>query len=105
MSFVCVLSNKIVLTLVLNFPLYFLSNLHRTPGAFFTYYLFGFMSLLNGSVIYRFMGAMPRALADSQPPGAVLALLFTIYSGFAVPFWDMSRTQVVLVHQPRLLRV
>ncbi|KAI1120567.1 BcatrD protein [Nemania abortiva] len=88
-SFVCDLPNKIVLTFVFNFPLYFLSNLRRTPGAFFTYYLFGLLSLLNGSVIYRSIGAMSRTLAGSQPPGAVLVMLLTIYSGFAVPFQDM----------------
>ncbi|KAI1390594.1 ABC transporter [Hypoxylon trugodes] len=88
-SFVCDLPNKLILTFVFNFPLYFLSNLHRTPGAFFTYYLFGLMSLLNGSVIYRSMGAMSRTLAGSQPPGAVLVALLTIYSGFVVPFREM----------------
>ncbi|KAI1754031.1 BcatrD protein [Xylaria castorea] len=88
-SFVCDLPNKIVLTFVFNFPLYFLSNLRRTPSAFFTYYLFGLLSLLNGSVVYRFIGAMSRTLAGSQPPGAILVMLLTIYSGFAVPFPDM----------------
>lgn len=72
---------KIVLTFVFNFPLYFLSNLRRTPGAFFTYYLCSFMSLLNGSAMYRSMGAMSRTLAGSQPPGAVVVMLLTIYSG------------------------
>ncbi|KAK6950636.1 hypothetical protein Daesc_007160 [Daldinia eschscholtzii] len=88
-SFICDLPNKLVLTFVFNCPLYFLSNLRRTPGAFFTYYLFGLMCLLNGSVIYRSMGAMSRTLAGSQPPGAVLVVLLTIYSGFVVPFKDM----------------
>lgn len=88
-SFSCDLPNKLVLTFVFNFPLYFLSNLRRSPGAFFTYYLFGLMSLLNGSVIYRSMGSMSRTLAGSQPPGSVFAMLLTIYSGFAVPFREM----------------
>lgn len=88
-SFACDLPRKIALTFVFNFPLYFLSNLRRTAGAFFTYYLFGFMSLLNGSMIYRSMGAMSRTLAGSQPPGAVFVMLLTIYSGFVVPFRDM----------------
>lgn len=88
-SWVCDLPTKVVLTFVFNFPLYFLSNLRRTPAAFFTYYLFGFMCLLNGSVIYRCMGAMSRTLAGSQPPGAILVMLLTIYSGFVVPFRDM----------------
>jgi ATP-binding cassette subfamily G (WHITE) protein 2 (PDR) len=88
-SFVCDLPNKLALTFVFNFPLYFLSNLNRTPSAFFTYYLFSFLSLLNGSFIYRSMGALSRTLAGSQPPGAVFATLLTLYSGFAVPSRDM----------------
>lgn len=35
------------------------------------------------------MGAMSRTLAGSQPPGAVLVMLLTIYSGFVVPFREM----------------
>ncbi|PSR88503.1 ABC transporter [Coniella lustricola] len=81
--------NKLAITFVFNFPLYFLSNLRRTPGAFFTYYLFGLMCLLNGSVIYRSMGAISRTLAGSQPPGAIFVMLLTVYSGFVVPFRDM----------------
>ncbi|KAJ3541868.1 hypothetical protein NM208_g4402 [Fusarium decemcellulare] len=88
-SFLCDVPNKIVLTFAFNLPVYFLSNLRRTPGAFFTYYLFGFMCLLNGSVIYRSMGAMSRTLVGSQPPGAVLVALMTIYSGFVLPLRDM----------------
>ncbi|KAF5006716.1 hypothetical protein FDECE_6926 [Fusarium decemcellulare] len=88
-SFLCDVPNKIVLTFAFNLPVYFLGNLRRTPAAFFTYYLFGFMCLLNGSVIYRSMGAMSRTLVGSQPPGAVLVALMTIYSGFVLPFRDM----------------
>lgn len=88
-SVLCDLPNKVVLTLMFNLPLYFLSNLRRTPGAFFTYYLFGFMSLLNGSVIYRSIGSMSRTLAGSQPGGALFAMLMILYSGFVVPIQDM----------------
>ncbi|KAF1846524.1 AtrD, ABC-transporter [Cucurbitaria berberidis CBS 394.84] len=81
--------NKLLLTLVFNVPLYFLANLRRTPGAFFTFYLFALVALLNGSMIYRAMGAMSRTLEGSQPPGAVFSLLLVLYSGFVVPFGEM----------------
>ncbi|KAJ4368375.1 Multidrug resistance protein [Neocucurbitaria cava] len=81
--------NKLLLTFVFNIPLYFLANLRRTPGAFFTFYLFALVALLNGSMIYRAMGAMSRTLEGSQPPGAVFALLLVLYSGFVVPFGEM----------------
>lgn len=83
------LPNKLVLTLVFNVPLYFLSNLRRTPGAFFTFYLFALVALLNGSMIYRAMGAMSRTLEGSQPPGAVFSVLLALYSGFVVPYSQM----------------
>ncbi len=76
---------KLLLTLIFNVPLYFLANLRRTPEAFFTFYLFALVSLLNGSMIYRAMGAMSRTLEGTQPPGAVFALLLVLYSGFVVP--------------------
>ncbi|KAH7398520.1 putative ABC multidrug transporter [Pyrenochaeta sp. MPI-SDFR-AT-0127] len=83
------LPNKLILTLVFNVPLYFLSNLRRTPAAFFTFYLFALIALLNGSMIYRAMGAMSRTLEGSQPPGAVFSVLLALYSGFVVPFGEM----------------
>ena len=76
---------KLLLTLAFNVPLYFLANLRRTPSAFFTFYLFALVSLLNGSMIYRAMGAMSRTLEGTQPPGAVFSLLLVLYSGFVVP--------------------
>jgi ATP-binding cassette subfamily G (WHITE) protein 2 (PDR) len=81
--------NKLLLTFVFNVPLYFLANLRRTPAAFFTFYLFALVALLNGSMIYRTMGAMSRTLEGSQPPGAVFSLLLSLYSGFVVPFGEM----------------
>jgi ABC-type multidrug transport system permease subunit len=83
------LPNKILLTLFFNFPVYFLANLRRTPAAFFVFYLFALMSLMNGSMIYRAMGAMSRTSEGSQPPGAVFSLLLVLYSGFVVPFRNM----------------
>jgi ATP-binding cassette subfamily G (WHITE) protein 2 (PDR) len=87
---ICDLPNKLLLALGFNLPVYFLANLRRSPGAFFTFYLFAFVALLNGSMIYRSMGAMSRTLEGSQPAGAVFALLMMLYNGFVIPFNDMK---------------
>lgn len=66
-----------------------MSNLKRTPAAFFTFFLFVLATLITGSMIYRCMGSMSRTLEGSQPAGAVFAVLVALYSGFVVPFQDM----------------
>lgn len=86
---VCDLPNKILTVLFFNLPLYFMSNLKRTPSAFFTFFLFVLATLITGSMIYRCMGSMSRTLEGSQPAGAVFAVLVALYSGFVVPFQDM----------------
>ena len=86
---VCDLPNKLMLTLFFNVPLYFLANLRRAPDAFFIFYLFAFISLLTGSVIFRTIGAMSRTLTASIAPGATFIYLLIIYTGFVVPVPSM----------------
>ena len=88
-SMVCDLPNKILLTAGFNLPFYFLANMRRTPGAFLTFYLFAFVSLLTGSMLYRTIGAMSRTLTASIAPGSDFILLLVIYTGFVIPIPDM----------------
>jgi ATP-binding cassette, subfamily G (WHITE), member 2, PDR len=88
-SVVCDLPNKVLLTLSFNVPVYFLANLRRTPSAFFIFYVFAFMSLLTGSMLFRTIGAMSRTLTASIAPGAVFVLMLVIYTGFVIPIPDM----------------
>ncbi len=88
-SMVCDLPNKLLLTTFFNVPFYFLANMRRAPDAFFTFYIFSFVSLLTGSMIFRTMGAMSRNLTSSIAPGAVFILLLLIYTGYFLPVPSM----------------
>ncbi|KAI4235961.1 MAG: hypothetical protein LQ349_002836 [Xanthoria aureola] len=84
-SMLCDLPNKLLTSVFFNVTLYFMTNLRRTPSAFFTFYLFSFTCLLAMSMIFRSIGALSRTLAQAMAPSAVLILALVIYTGFAVP--------------------
>lgn len=86
---ICDLPNKILTSLTFNLTLYFLTNLRRTPAAFFTFYLFSFTVILAMSMLFRSIGALSRTLAGAMAPAAVLILALVIYTGFTVPIRDM----------------
>ena len=86
---ICDLPNKILTSVFFNLTLYFLTNLRRTPGAFFTFYLFSFTCVLAMSMVFRTIGAVSRSLAQAMAPAAVFILALVIYTGFAVPIRDM----------------
>lgn len=82
---ICDLPNKLLTSVLFNLTLYFLTNLRRTPGAFFTFYLFSFACVLTMSMIFRTIGALSRSLAQAMAPAAVFILALVIYTGFALP--------------------
>jgi ATP-binding cassette, subfamily G (WHITE), member 2, PDR len=88
-SMLCDLPNKILTSIFFNLTLYFMTHLRRTPGAFFTFYLFSFTCILAMSMVFRTIGALSRSLAQAMAPAAVFILALVIYTGFAVPIRDM----------------
>lgn len=86
---ICDLPNKILSSIMFNLVLYFLTNLRRTPGAFFTFYLFSFMATLVMSMIFRSIGALSRTLAQALAPTAVFMIALVIYTGFTIPIGYM----------------
>ena len=88
-SIICGLPEKILTSIFFNITLYFLTNLRRTPGAFFTFYLFSFTCTLAMSMLFRTIGALSRTLAQAMAPAAVFILALVIYTGFTVPIRDM----------------
>ena len=84
-SMISDLPNKIITSLTFNLPLYFMTNLRRTPIAFFTFLVFSFSCLLTMSMIFRTIGSTSRTLAGSMAPAAVFMLLLMIYTGFTLP--------------------
>ena len=77
--------NKLLTAVFQNLPLYFLSNLRRTPGHFFFFLLINFTLTLVMSSLYRTLGALTRSLASALVPTAVITLGLIIYTGFALP--------------------
>ena len=88
-SMACDLPNKILTSVLFNLTLYFMTNLRRTPSAFFTFYLFSFACVLTMSMVFRTIGALSRTLAQAMAPAAVFILALVIYTGFTVPIRDM----------------
>lgn len=67
-----------------------MTNLRRTPEAFFTFYLFSFTLILTMSMLFRSIGAVSRTLAGAMAPASVLILALIIYTGYTVPIRDMQ---------------
>ena len=88
-SMICDLPNKILTSVFFNLTLYFMTNLRRTPSAFFTFYLFSFTCLIAMSMLFRTIGSLSRTLAQAMAPAAVFILALVIYTGFVVPIRDM----------------
>lgn len=88
-SMICDLPNKIGTATVFNLALYFMTNLRRTPGHFFVFYLFTFMCTLTISMYFRSIAALSRTLSQAMAPAAVFILALVIYTGFAIPTRDM----------------
>ena len=82
---ICDLPNKILTSIFFNVPVYFLSNLRRTPQAFLVFWLFSFTCLLTMSMIFRTIGSMSSTLAGSMAPVAVFMLMLMMYTGFTLP--------------------
>jgi ATP-binding cassette subfamily G (WHITE) protein 2 (PDR) len=106
-SMICDLPNKIGTCIVFSLTLYFMTNLRRTPGHFFVYFLYSFVCTLTMSMYFRSIASLSRTLSQAMAPAAlfILALVIytgmlntpilytvtnsTIYSGFAIPTRDM----------------
>jgi ATP-binding cassette subfamily G (WHITE) protein 2 (PDR) len=81
--------SKIVTAIVFNLVLYFMTNLRRTPGHFFIFFLFSFSTTLTMSNLFRFIGAVSRTQAQAMVPASIFMLALMIYTGFTIPIRDM----------------
>ncbi|KAK8085188.1 ABC multidrug transporter [Apiospora hydei] len=84
-SMICDLPNKFATAALFHVTLYFMTNLRRTPGAFFIWLLFNFVLVLNMSMWFRLVGSISRTMAQSTAPTCIMVLLSCIYAGFVVP--------------------
>ncbi|KAK0713451.1 ATP-binding cassette transporter [Lasiosphaeria miniovina] len=76
---------KIVGAISFNLVFYFMTNLHREPGAFFFYLLVVFLVILAMSGIFRFVGSLSRTEGQAMVPASVMMLALLIFTGFVVP--------------------
>ncbi|OJD40677.1 abc transporter cdr4 [Diplodia corticola] len=84
-SMICDLPNKILTSIFFNAALYFMTNLRRTPGAFFTFYLFSLVSLLTMSMFFRMIGSISRTVEQTMAPVGIFLANYMIYTGFVIP--------------------
>lgn len=65
--------------------LYFMANLRREPGQFFTFYLFLITTILTMSGIFRTVASATKTVGQAMGIAGILVLCFVVYSGFMIP--------------------
>ncbi|KAJ5682612.1 ABC multidrug transporter C [Penicillium macrosclerotiorum] len=88
-SMLCDMPYKILNAITFNVTLYFMTHLRRTPGAFFTFLVFSFVTTLTMSMIFRTIASFSRTLSQALVPAAILILGLVIYTGFTIPPTNM----------------
>lgn len=84
-SLICDLPYKIGNTLVLNIPLYFMTNLRRDVDAVFFFLLVSFCTTIVMSMIFRTIASASRTLFQALVPASLLVIALVFFSGFVVP--------------------
>lgn len=88
-SYMCDQPNKLATAITFNVTLYFMTNLRRSAGAFFTYLLIMVATILTMSMYFRTVGSLSKTHAQSMVPSSMLILLFSAYTGYIIPVKDM----------------
>jgi ATP-binding cassette subfamily G (WHITE) protein 2 (PDR) len=88
-SIICDLPNKLATAIMFNVPLYFLTNLRRSAGAFFTYLIFMIVTILTMSMFFRTVGSLSKTVEQSMVPSSMVILIFSAYTGYIIPVKDM----------------
>lgn len=88
-SMIVDLPSKATIAVFFNVILYIMTNLRRTPGHFFVFFLFSVTTTLTMSNIFRSIGAISRTLSQAMVPSSIFMLALVIYTGFTIPVRDM----------------
>lgn len=94
---------KLVNSLIVNCTVYFMSNLRRTPGSFFFFYLVAFSMTMSMSMLFRLIASMTKTLEQALAPASIVLLFIVLYTGFAIPIQYMKG--YVVKHDPASLLV
>lgn len=81
----CDMPYKVTNAITFNITLYFLTDLKRTPSAFFFFLLISFTTVLVMSQIFRTIASASRTLFQALVPAALLILDLVIFTGFVIP--------------------
>ncbi|KAJ5096799.1 ABC multidrug transporter C [Penicillium angulare] len=88
-SMLCDMPYKALNAVTFNVTLYFMTNLNRTPSAFFIFLIFSVVTTLTMSMVFRTIAASSRTLSQALVPAAILILGLVIYTGFTIPTRNM----------------
>lgn len=88
-SMLCDTPYKLINSFTFNLPLYFMTNLRRDAGAFFTFWIFSVVTTFTMSMIFRTIASTSRSLSQALVPAAILILGMVIYTGFTIPTRNM----------------
>ncbi|KAH0536023.1 hypothetical protein FGG08_007090 [Glutinoglossum americanum] len=88
-SMICDMPYKIGNCISFNLVLYFMTNLRRTPSAFFVFLVFSFFTTMALSMIFRTVGASSRTLVQALCPATLINVALMVYTGFVIPPTEM----------------
>ncbi|KAE9382722.1 hypothetical protein BT96DRAFT_740381, partial [Gymnopus androsaceus JB14] len=77
--------------LLFNLCVYFMSDLHRSAGGFFTYHLFNFVTFLTMQGFFRTFGQLCTNFDSAFRVAAVFMPNFVEYTGYFLPVSSMKR--------------
>jgi ATP-binding cassette, subfamily G (WHITE), member 2, PDR len=80
-SMLCDVPAKTLNTIGFNLILYFMTNLRRTPGAFFFFLFISYIMTFTMSMLFRFIASVSRSLVEALVPTAVLMIGIVVYTG------------------------
>lgn len=88
-TFIVDMPTKIISSILFNLAIYFLTNLRREAGAFFTFFLFSFLCTLIMSIIFRTIGSLTRSIPEALTPACLVILALVTTAGFVIPVINM----------------
>lgn len=80
---------KLIVAIIFNLIIYFMTNLRRTPGHFFVFFLFSTLTTFTMSNVFRWIAAVSRSQSQAMVPSALFTLMLVLYTGFTIPTRDM----------------
>ncbi|CCO36283.1 ABC transporter G family member 11 AltName: Full=ABC transporter ABCG,11 [Rhizoctonia solani AG-1 IB] len=77
--------------LIFSIIIYFMCGLQRSAGAFFTFYLFIYVTFLAMAAFFRLIGIICQGYDMAARLAASIVTLMVVYSGYMIPVYAMKR--------------